>query len=168
MAKNSSRRLTEQDRAERRRQNRERLYHPAERLLTSEGWQRWVRVRSLAALGRLSISNQLLVAWARPDATFVAGFKAWLRLGYAVRKGERAIAIIAPLPVKDRNKLTGADARRRCCSRRCSCSTRYLVFRVNASLALANGVAATLAGVVLFFRLLERSRATRARSWREG
>ncbi|MGP0048178.1 MAG: hypothetical protein ACLPZR_04925 [Solirubrobacteraceae bacterium] len=42
----------------------------------------------------------MLVAMARPDATFVAGFKAWLGLGYAVRKGERAIAIIAPLPVK--------------------------------------------------------------------
>jgi hypothetical protein len=27
-------------------------------------------------------------------------------LGYAVRKGERAVAIIAPLPVKERDKLT--------------------------------------------------------------
>jgi hypothetical protein len=110
MAKKSSRRLTEQERAERRRQDRVRLQHAAEQLLTSEGWQRWVRVRSQAGLGRLSISNQLLVALARPDATFAAGFKAWLRLGYAVRKGERAIAIIAPLPVKDRDGLTAEEA----------------------------------------------------------
>jgi N-terminal domain of anti-restriction factor ArdC len=109
MAKKSSRRLTEQERAERRRQDRERLQHAAEQLLTSDGWLRWVRVRSHAGLGRLSISNQLLVALARPDATFVAGFKAWLRLGFAVRKGERAIAIIAPLPVKDRDRLTGEE-----------------------------------------------------------
>jgi hypothetical protein len=46
-----------------------------------EGWQRWVRVRSQAGLARLSLSNQLLVALARPDATFVAGFRSWLRLG---------------------------------------------------------------------------------------
>ena len=110
MASRSSRKpLSEAERAERRRRDRERLQRAAEQLLTSEGWQRWVRVRSQAGLGRLSISNQLLVAMARPDATFVAGFNAWLRLGFAVRKGERAIAIIAPLPVKDRDRLTGEE-----------------------------------------------------------
>jgi N-terminal domain of anti-restriction factor ArdC len=106
MAKKSSRRLTEQERADRRRQDRERLQLAAQQLLSSDGWKRWVRVRSQAGLARLSISNQLLVALARPDATFVAGFNTWLRLGFAVRKGERAVAIIAPLPVKERDKLT--------------------------------------------------------------
>jgi hypothetical protein len=106
MGKKSSRRLTEQERAERRRQDRERLQLAAEQLLTSEGWKRWVRVRSQVGLARLSISNQLSVALARPDATFVAGFNTWLRLGFAVRTGERAVAIIAPLPVKERDKLT--------------------------------------------------------------
>jgi hypothetical protein len=74
MAKSRSR-LSETERAERRRQDRERLQRAAEQLLTSEGWQRWVRVRSQAGLARLSVSNQLLVALVRPDATFVAGFK---------------------------------------------------------------------------------------------
>jgi hypothetical protein len=106
MAKKSSHRLSEQERAERRRQDRERLHLAAEQLLSSEGWKRWVRVRSQAGLARLSISNQLLVALARPDATFVAGFNTWLRLGFAVRKGERAVAIIAPLPVTERDKRT--------------------------------------------------------------
>ena len=109
MARKSSRRLTEQERAERRRQYRERLHHAAEQLLSSEGWKRWVRVRSKAGLARLSISKQLLVALARPDATFVAGFNTWLRLGYAVRKGERAVVIIAPLPVKERDRMTGVE-----------------------------------------------------------
>ena len=63
-----------QERADRRRRDRERLKLAAEQLLTSEGWKRWVRVRSQAGLARLSISNQLFVAMARPDATFVAGF----------------------------------------------------------------------------------------------
>jgi hypothetical protein len=65
-----------------------------------------VRVRAQAGLRRLSLSNQLLVAMACPEATFVAGFKAWLRLGYAVRRGERAIAIIA-MPVRQRDPETG-------------------------------------------------------------
>jgi hypothetical protein len=108
MAKSRSR-LSETERAERRRQDRERLQRAAEQLLTSEGWQRWVRVRSQAGLARLSLSNQLLVALARPDATFVAGFKAWLRLGFAVNKGERAIAIVAPLPVKERDRVSGEE-----------------------------------------------------------
>jgi hypothetical protein len=109
MARKSSRRLSEQERAERRRQDRERLQLAAEQLLTSEGWKCWVRVRSQAGLARLSVSNQLLVALARPDATFVAGFNTWLRLGYAVRKGERAVAIIAPLPIKERDKVTNEE-----------------------------------------------------------
>lgn len=108
MAK-TKRRLSEAERAERRRRDRERLRAAAEQLLTSEGWQRWVRVRSQAGLTRLSLSNQLLVALARPDATFVAGFKSWLRLGYAVKKGERGIAIIAPLPVKERDHVSGEE-----------------------------------------------------------
>src|SRR5450432_808906 len=48
MAKKSSRRLTEQERAERRRDDRERLQTAAEQLLSSDGWRRWVRVRSHA------------------------------------------------------------------------------------------------------------------------
>jgi N-terminal domain of anti-restriction factor ArdC len=110
MANRSSRKpLSEAERAERRQRDRERLHQTAEQLLSSEGWQRWVRVRSQAGLARLSVSNQLLVALARPEATFVAGFKAWLQMGFAVRKGERAIAIIAPLPIKDRDRVTGEE-----------------------------------------------------------
>lgn len=104
MATTSRRRLSDQERDERRAEDRERLKQAAEQLLTSEGWQRWVQVRARGGLARLS-SNQLLVALARPDATFVAGFRAWLRLGFAVKKGERGIAIIAPLPVKERDRI---------------------------------------------------------------
>jgi N-terminal domain of anti-restriction factor ArdC len=105
----TKRRLSEAERAERRRRDRERLQQAAEQLLSSDGWRRWLRVRSQAGLARLSLSNQLLVALARPDATFVAGFKGWLRLGYCVRKGERAIAIVAPLPVKQRHRDGGEE-----------------------------------------------------------
>ena len=105
----TNRKLTEADREQRRAQDRERLKHAAEQLLTSDGWQRWVRLRSRAGLARLSLSNQLLIALARPDATFVAGFKAWLELGYCVRKGEKAIRIIAPMPLKQHDRNTGEE-----------------------------------------------------------
>jgi hypothetical protein len=98
--------LSDREREERREQDRERLKHAAEQLLTSDGWQRWVRVRAQGGLARLSLNNQLLVALSCPDATFVAGFRAWLRLGYRVRKGERAIRIIAPMPIKPRDTKT--------------------------------------------------------------
>jgi len=102
----TQRRLSDSERAERRERERERLKQAAEQLLTSEGWQRWVRVRARGGLARLSLNNQLLVALSCPDATFVAGFRAWLKLGYGVRKGEKAIRIVAPMPIKPRDSKT--------------------------------------------------------------
>lgn len=70
-SRSSRTRLSEAERAERRQRDRERLKQAAEQLLTSEGWQRWVRVRAQAGLRRLSLSNQLLVAMACPEAPSV-------------------------------------------------------------------------------------------------
>lgn len=61
MTKKSSRRMSEHEHAERRRQDRERLQRAAEELLTSEGWQRWVRVR--APFHSYSAGNCMLIAW---------------------------------------------------------------------------------------------------------
>jgi hypothetical protein len=83
-----------------RRLHRGRLEHAARALLTSDGWQCWVNVRSANGLARYSLSNQLLIALQRPDATFVAGFRAFLKLNRCVRKGEKAIRILAPVPIK--------------------------------------------------------------------
>jgi len=83
----TQRRLSDSELEERRERDRERLKQAAEQLLTSEGWQRWVRVRARGGLGRLSLNNQLLVALSCPHATFVAGFRAWLKLGYCVAQG---------------------------------------------------------------------------------
>jgi hypothetical protein len=83
--------LSDADRAARRRQDGERLQRAARELLDSEGWQRWVRDRSQAGLARLSLSNRLLVAMARPDATFVAGFKNWRGSATRSRRASRRI-----------------------------------------------------------------------------
>jgi hypothetical protein len=108
MARSTSR-LSESEREQRRARDRERLKVAAEQLLTSEGWERWVHVRSRNGLSRYSVNNQLLIALARPDATFVAGFRAWLELGYQVDKGEKAIWILAPLKIKERDRLSGEE-----------------------------------------------------------
>jgi hypothetical protein len=97
------RKLTEAERAERRQTNRDRLEQAARVLLSSEGWQRWVRVRSTNGLSRYSFGNQLLIAMQCPDATYVAGFQAFLGLNRCVRKGERAIRILAPMSVRRRD-----------------------------------------------------------------
>jgi N-terminal domain of anti-restriction factor ArdC len=109
MATKTRRRTSESERDERRRADRERLQRAAEQLLSSAGWERWVRVRSRNGLARYSLNNQLLIAFARPNATFVAGFRAWLELRYQVGKGEKAIWILAPLKIKERDRASGEE-----------------------------------------------------------
>ena len=92
------RRVTDAVRDERRAQDRERLKEACEQLLSSEGWQRWARARARNGLARHSVSNLCLILQANPDASFVAGFKASLALGYCVRCGEKALRIFAPCP----------------------------------------------------------------------
>jgi hypothetical protein len=52
---------------------------------------------AMARFHRYSFRNALMIAAQRPAATHVAGFQAWKKLGRYVRKGEKAIAIIAPI-----------------------------------------------------------------------
>lgn len=48
-----------------------------------------------------SLNNTLLIAMQRPDATLVAGYRAWQKNhGRTVRKGERGIKILAPCKFK--------------------------------------------------------------------
>ena len=56
-----SRKLTEKQREQRRQADRDRLANAARELLTSEGWARWVRLRSSVGLGRYSPRNQWLI-----------------------------------------------------------------------------------------------------------
>jgi hypothetical protein len=108
MAKRN-RRLTEAERDERRDRDRERLKEACEQLLSSEGWRCWVRARARNGLARYSVSNLCLILLANPHASFVAGFKAWLDLGYCVRKGEHAIWIFAPMPTRRRDRDSAAE-----------------------------------------------------------
>jgi antirestriction protein ArdC len=61
----------------------------------SEALKQYLAV--MARFRRYSWGNVLLIYSQRPDATHVAGFHAWLKLGRHVRKGEKGIAILAPM-----------------------------------------------------------------------
>jgi antirestriction protein ArdC len=52
---------------------------------------------TMAKFHRYSFGNCLLIAVQKPDATRVAGYTTWKKLGRQVRKGEKGIAILAPI-----------------------------------------------------------------------
>lgn len=54
-------------------------------------------LKAMAMFHDYSFGNIMLIAAQRPDATYVAGFQTWKKLGRFVRKGEKGIAIIAPM-----------------------------------------------------------------------
>ena len=88
MAKRPRIAMTDEERAERRKQERELTERAVAQLRCSAGWQRWLTIRARIGLRRYSVRNQLLICLQDPRTTHVAGFRAWLSLGYCVRRGE--------------------------------------------------------------------------------
>jgi antirestriction protein ArdC len=107
------RRLSDAEREERRRRDRERLEEATRSLLTSEGWQRWIEVRRNNGLARYSLHNQLLIAHEAVSRgispLYVAGFRWWAEHGYRVRRGEKAIRILAPIRRRRRDPEAEED-----------------------------------------------------------
>ena len=68
---------------------REQLAQPGQSLLPLLG--------AMSRFSKYSLANQMLIFAQRPDATCVQGYRAWNKAGYQVRKGERGIAIYAPV-----------------------------------------------------------------------
>ena len=80
------------------RQKREELTAQLEQgvaaLRESEEFIRYLDVA--ARFHRYSFGNQILIGMQRPDASRVAGYRAWQGMGRQVRKGQKAIKILAP------------------------------------------------------------------------
>ncbi|HYS38345.1 MAG TPA: ArdC family protein [Pseudonocardiaceae bacterium] len=96
------------DRAERVAALQEQIVTATAALVDAGAWQRMLAVA--ARFHHYSLGNQLLIALQNPDATRVAGFEAWKALGRQVRKGERGIAILAPMTFTRRTTTdTAAD-----------------------------------------------------------
>jgi hypothetical protein len=107
--------LRELDRQANRRADLEHALEAVEALKSSEGWKRWLGLRR--HFHRYSLANQLLIALQKPEATRVAGFRAWLNLGYCVKRGEKALRIWVPIspgkPAMDEWERNGAIAAER-------------------------------------------------------
>lgn len=56
-----------------------------------------------------SLQNTLLIMTQRPNATKVAGFHKWKQMGRFVKRGERGIAILAPVICTKRDEATGIE-----------------------------------------------------------
>jgi len=67
-----------------------------------------------ARFHKYSFGNVLLILSQKPDATRVAGYRTWQSLDRQVKKGEKAIRIIAPAyyKKKETDQQTGEDLER--------------------------------------------------------
>lgn len=71
-------------------------------LFTSENYQKYLR--TMSKFHKYSFNNTLLIALQKPDATLVAGYGAWQQKFHRqVRKDEKGITILAPVPVKEKS-----------------------------------------------------------------
>lgn len=62
---------------------------------------------TMSRMYRYSFRNLLLIHSQKPDATSVAGFNSWKKNGRFVKKGEKGIAIIVPMPIKIEQEKPG-------------------------------------------------------------
>jgi DNA primase len=73
----------------------ERLVDEVRKIRTGADWKAWLD--AAAKLHTYSFRNILLITRQRPDATTVAGYTTWKKLGRQVNKGEKGIEIFAPV-----------------------------------------------------------------------
>ena len=66
---------------------------------------------TMSTFHNYSYGNCMLIAQQKPDATLVAGFRAWLKLGRCVRKGEKGICILAPMVGKKETEDGSGETR---------------------------------------------------------
>ena len=64
----------------------------------SDAFKRYLAAQ--AVFHRYSARNVFLILYQRPEATRVAGYSTWQKLGRQVRRGETGITIFAPAPFK--------------------------------------------------------------------
>lgn len=79
-----------------------------EDLLASGEWEKYLKTQ--AAFHTYSANNVMLIMIQCPGATRVAGYRKWQSLGRQVRKGEKAIGILAPMVKKiEREDATSGE-----------------------------------------------------------
>ena len=77
----------------------EKLEQGIKELFESEKYKTYLN--TMSKFHNYSFNNTMLIAMQKPDATLVAGFKAWQKnFDRHVKKGEKGIRILAPAPYK--------------------------------------------------------------------
>jgi antirestriction protein ArdC len=84
------------------------LARAVEDVRASDDFRRYLDVQ--ARFHSYSWHNCMLIYMQCPDATRVAGYRAWQKLGRQVRKGERGIRILAPCPFKRERATADGDS----------------------------------------------------------
>lgn len=64
---------------------------------------------AFAKFPNYSLNNTILIMLQRPDASLVNSYTGWQKLGRNVRRGEKGIAIWAPMPVKVKSEQQKLD-----------------------------------------------------------
>ena len=99
--------LNGKDSAERMKEITDRLETGIQQLFDSDRYKAYLT--TMAKFHNYSFNNTLLIAMQKPEATLVAGYKAWQKnFERHVNKGEKAIRILAPPHYKikeERDKL---------------------------------------------------------------
>ena len=73
-----------------------------------EGGQFQTYLKTLSKFHQYSLNNQIMIAMQRPDASYVAGFRAWEeKFARHVKKGEKGIQILAPIVRNEKDEVTG-------------------------------------------------------------
>ena len=100
--------LTSEKPAEKLKEITDRLEQGITELFDSERYREYLRVMS--KFHNYSFNNTMLIAMQKPDATLVAGFKAWQKnFDRHVKKGEKGIRILAPAPYKIKEEQEKLD-----------------------------------------------------------
>lgn len=100
--------LTGKNSTERIKEIMDKLETGLKNLFDSDQYQNYLD--TMAKFHNYSFNNTLLIAMQKPDASLVAGFHKWKNeLGRKVKKGEKAIKILAPAPYKKKVMMTKID-----------------------------------------------------------
>ena len=86
----------------------EKLQQGVQEMFQSDRYKEYLSC--LKSFTQYSFNNSILIASQKPDATLVAGYRAWeIHHDRHVRKGEKGIKIIAPMPKKTENLVEKKD-----------------------------------------------------------
>ena len=66
-------------------------------------------LKTMAKFHNYSLGNAILIGFQKPDATRVAGFHTWRKLGRYVKRNEKGVAIMAPLVYRKKIEQKAGD-----------------------------------------------------------